>query len=191
MSGGSDGAGPVPWQRLRPAARPRSRCGRSRVATARPGRRSARATPRGCASGRRPGRPDDDAPLGDVPRDGPRPAPAGPAGPVPAARAARRRRVRRPGDGEQHRRRVGEVRQRRLLDRPAARRPAATMPVAVALAVDHCLFGLGLHRIEIAIRPGEHRLAAGRREARASPRSATRLGTCTSTGTGGTTGSSR
>ena len=27
------------------------------------------------------------------------------------------------------------------------------MPVAVALAVDHCFFALGLHRIEIAIRP--------------------------------------
>ena len=27
------------------------------------------------------------------------------------------------------------------------------MPVAVALAVDHCLSGLGLHRVEIAIRP--------------------------------------
>lgn len=27
------------------------------------------------------------------------------------------------------------------------------MPTAVALAVDHCLFGLGLHRIEVAIRP--------------------------------------
>ncbi len=27
------------------------------------------------------------------------------------------------------------------------------MPVAVALATDHCWFGLGLHRVEIAIRP--------------------------------------
>lgn len=27
------------------------------------------------------------------------------------------------------------------------------MPVAVALAADHCLFTMGLHRIEIAIRP--------------------------------------
>ncbi|MEP6527558.1 MAG: GNAT family protein [Nocardioidaceae bacterium] len=27
------------------------------------------------------------------------------------------------------------------------------IPTAVALAVDHCFFGLGLHRIEIAIRP--------------------------------------
>ena len=27
------------------------------------------------------------------------------------------------------------------------------MPIAVALTVDHCWFGLGLHRIEIAIRP--------------------------------------
>jgi ribosomal-protein-alanine N-acetyltransferase len=27
------------------------------------------------------------------------------------------------------------------------------MPTAVALVVDHCLFGLGLHRIEVAIRP--------------------------------------
>lgn len=27
------------------------------------------------------------------------------------------------------------------------------MPTAVALAVDHCLFGLGLHRLEVAIRP--------------------------------------
>lgn len=27
------------------------------------------------------------------------------------------------------------------------------VPVAVAMAVDHCFFGLGLHRIEIAIRP--------------------------------------
>ena len=27
------------------------------------------------------------------------------------------------------------------------------MPVAVALAIDHCFFSLGLHRIEIAIRP--------------------------------------
>lgn len=27
------------------------------------------------------------------------------------------------------------------------------MPVAVALAADHCWFGLGLHRVEIAIRP--------------------------------------
>jgi ribosomal-protein-alanine N-acetyltransferase len=27
------------------------------------------------------------------------------------------------------------------------------MPVAVALACDHCLFAMGLHRIEIAIRP--------------------------------------
>ena len=27
------------------------------------------------------------------------------------------------------------------------------MPTAVALAVDHCVFGLGLHRIEVAIRP--------------------------------------
>ena len=30
---------------------------------------------------------------------------------------------------------------------------AATCRSAVALAVDHCLFGLGLHRVEIAIRP--------------------------------------
>jgi len=27
------------------------------------------------------------------------------------------------------------------------------MPVALALAVDHCLFALGLHRVEVAIRP--------------------------------------
>jgi ribosomal-protein-alanine N-acetyltransferase len=27
------------------------------------------------------------------------------------------------------------------------------VPVAVALAVDHCFFAMGLHRIEIAIRP--------------------------------------
>jgi [ribosomal protein S5]-alanine N-acetyltransferase len=27
------------------------------------------------------------------------------------------------------------------------------MPIAVALACDHCWFGLGLHRIEVAIRP--------------------------------------
>jgi ribosomal-protein-alanine N-acetyltransferase len=27
------------------------------------------------------------------------------------------------------------------------------MPTAVALAVDHCFFGLGLHRIEVCIRP--------------------------------------
>jgi ribosomal-protein-alanine N-acetyltransferase len=27
------------------------------------------------------------------------------------------------------------------------------MPVAVAMAVDHCLHGLGLHRVEVAIRP--------------------------------------
>ena len=27
------------------------------------------------------------------------------------------------------------------------------MPTAVAMAVDHCLLGLGLHRIEVAIRP--------------------------------------
>lgn len=27
------------------------------------------------------------------------------------------------------------------------------MPAAVALVIDHCFFGLGLHRIEIAIRP--------------------------------------
>lgn len=27
------------------------------------------------------------------------------------------------------------------------------VPVAVAMAVDHCFFGLGLHRVEIAIRP--------------------------------------
>jgi len=27
------------------------------------------------------------------------------------------------------------------------------MPVAVAMAVDHCFFAMGLHRIEIAIRP--------------------------------------
>jgi ribosomal-protein-alanine N-acetyltransferase len=27
------------------------------------------------------------------------------------------------------------------------------MPVGVALAVDHCWFGLGLHRVEVAIRP--------------------------------------
>jgi ribosomal-protein-alanine N-acetyltransferase len=27
------------------------------------------------------------------------------------------------------------------------------MPVAVALAVDHCLFAAGLHRVEVAIRP--------------------------------------
>ena len=27
------------------------------------------------------------------------------------------------------------------------------MPVAVALAADHCWFGLGLHRVEVAIRP--------------------------------------
>lgn len=27
------------------------------------------------------------------------------------------------------------------------------MPVAVAMAVDHCLFGIGLHRVEVAIRP--------------------------------------
>ncbi len=27
------------------------------------------------------------------------------------------------------------------------------MPIAVALAADHCWFGLGLHRVEVAIRP--------------------------------------
>ena len=65
------------------------------------------------------------------------------------------------------------------------------IPTAVALAVDHSFFSLGLHRIEIAIRPeniteimfrlrgvnaaiegpsGEHRLTASGREARLSPR---------------------
>lgn len=27
------------------------------------------------------------------------------------------------------------------------------MPLALALVVDHCLFGVGLHRVEVAIRP--------------------------------------
>ena len=37
------------------------------------------------------------------------------------------------------------------IDRQHAGR--GTIPVAVAMAVDHCLFEAGLHRIEIAIRP--------------------------------------
>ena len=37
------------------------------------------------------------------------------------------------------------------IDRAHAGR--GVMPTAVALAVDHCLFTLGLHRIEVAIRP--------------------------------------
>jgi ribosomal-protein-alanine N-acetyltransferase len=37
------------------------------------------------------------------------------------------------------------------IDRSKAGR--GVIPVAVAMAVDHCLFELGLHRVEIAIRP--------------------------------------
>ena len=47
---------------------------------------------------------------------------------------------------------LGAVRPDRLLDRPALRR-SRLRPVAVALVIDYCFGGLGLHRIEVAIRP--------------------------------------
>ena len=40
------------------------------------------------------------------------------------------------------------------------------MPTAVAMAIDYCLFELGLHRIEVAIRPENARQPARRGEAR-------------------------
>ena len=50
------------------------------------------------------------------------------------------------------------------LDRDVAGR--GVMPTAVALVIDHCFRSAGLHRIEVAIRPGELQLPAGRGEAR-------------------------
>ena len=70
--------------------------------------------------------PDDDLDAGDVPRDGARPAQAGAPGPLPAAGGHGRHALRRPAHGQQHHRRVGAVRQHRLLDRPAARRARAS-----------------------------------------------------------------
>ena len=64
------------------------------------------------------------------------------------------------------------------------------MPVAVALAADHCMRDLGLHRIEIAIRPEN---AASLRVVEKLEFLEVRLRPAvpTSTGSGGTTGSSR
>ena len=61
--------------------------------------------------------------------------------------------LRRPADRQQHHPGFGAVRLDRLLDRPEPRRPRASSPRAVAMAIDHCFFELELHRIEIAIRP--------------------------------------
>ncbi len=61
-------------------------------------------------------------------------------------------RLRRPGDGEQHRARLGAVRLGRLLDRPGVRRPrrdAARGGDGRSTTASP----VGLHRIEIAIRP--------------------------------------
>ena len=47
-------------------------------------------------------------------------------------------------------------------------------PTAVALATDHCFTALGLHRVEVNIRPENRSVAAGRREARVPRRGAAR-----------------
>ena len=75
------------------------------------------------------------------------------------------------------------------IDRDFAGR--GVMPRAVAMAIDHCFFTAGLHRVEIAIRP-ENSNSLRVVEKLEHPRGRVRArGSCTSTAPGATTGSTR
>ena len=149
----------------RPCATGRSRCARSGRGTARPGARCAAATATGCARGRPPRRATR-AGRSAFTRDGPHAAPRrrGAGSMLPFVVEYDGRLVGQLTVGGHHLG-LAVLGARRLLGRPAVA-GRGVMPTAVALAADHCFRRVGLHRIEVNIRPENAAVAAGRREAR-------------------------
>ena len=143
----------VPWHAVELAHGRGDAAARSAARDGRDGRRCGRRNADWLRQWEATRPPEDARPAGDLPDDGARPAAAGPRGPLPAFRGARRRRLRRPADGQQHRGRIGAVRQRRLLDRPSGTRGRATCRSRWRWRSTTAGSSSGLHRIEVAIRP--------------------------------------
>ena len=167
-------------------------CGRCATATAGVGGRARSATPTGCARGSRPRRRRRSAVAGTLPADGAalRRAGAGRARRCPSSSRTRGA-AGGPVDGRRHRLGLGPRSAASATGSTGAVAGRGVIPTAVALAVDHCFFTVGLHRIEVNIRPENHRVAAGRREARLPRGGHPRSASCTSTATGATTCRSR
>ena len=77
-----------------------------------------------------------------------------------------RRPLRRAGHGQQRRARLGAVGARSATGSPPRSPAAGSRRARWRMVIDHCLGPVGLHRIEICVRPGEHQLPAGGGEAR-------------------------
>ena len=132
--------------------------------------------------------PGGDARPLDVPAAGPAAEPAGPRRHDVPVRDRGLRPVRRPAHRQQHRARLGAVRVHGLLDRSRLRRPRRD--AARRRDGDRPLLLHGRAAPRRDRDPArELQLAARGREARASARSGSRRGSCTSTAPGATTGS--